>query len=117
MGHREPDAKPSRRPPKKGTGASVAASVVVTVVRSGGIAGMRRQWQAAPDPDEAPRWRAMVESCPWDDPGTDAGGADRFIWSIRADDGDDVAREAEVPDSHLEGPWRTLVDAVRDAAG
>lgn len=90
--------------------------MVVTVVRSGGIAGMRRQWRAAPPPEEVPRWRELVASCPWDDPGTDAEGADRFTWSIRAADDAATPREAEVPDSRLDGPWRALVDAVRAAA-
>lgn len=90
-------------------------TLVVTVVRTGGIGGMRRQWRVAPDAADAGRWREMLATCPWDEPFASATGADRFVWRIRADDDAD-RHEAEVPDSALEGAWRDLVDAVRAAA-
>ena len=90
--------------------------VVIVVVRSGGVAGIRRHWQAEPPDDDAPRWIELIERCPWDD-GDDAEespGADRFIWRIRAQT-PGGERERELPESRLSGPWRELVDAVRDA--
>lgn len=90
-----------------------APAVVVTVIRSGGLAGRRRQWRAEPAPDDTPRWKTLVDRCPWDDAGGDAAGADRFVWIIRVTD---PPREAELPDSRLDGPWRELVEAVRAAA-
>ena len=39
--------------------------VVIAVVRTGGIAGIRRKWQVEPDPAETHHWIAMVDSCPW----------------------------------------------------
>ncbi|HTN55963.1 MAG TPA: protealysin inhibitor emfourin [Microbacterium sp.] len=92
--------------------------IVVAVVRTGGIAGLRRRWRVEPEPEQAPQWVALVERCPWDEQ-TDAGArpdasADRYVWSIHA-----VLREEQrervVPDTQLHGAWRELVDAVRDA--
>ncbi|WP_455904085.1 protealysin inhibitor emfourin [Microbacterium sp.] len=89
--------------------------VVIAVVRTGGIAGIRRKWQVEPDPAETHHWIAMVDSCPWDaDSDTDSG-ADRFVWLIRARTPSEE-RERELPDSALDGPWRELVDAVREAS-
>jgi hypothetical protein len=92
--------------------------IVVAVVRTGGIAGLRRRWRVEPEPEQAPQWVALVERCPWDEQ-TDAAArpdasADRYVWSIHA-----VLREEQrervVPDTQLHGAWRELVDAVRDA--
>lgn len=89
--------------------------VVIAVVRTGGIAGIRRQWRVEAEPDEAGEWIDLIDGCPWDEE-TDAGtGADRYVWSIRARTPSE-RRERDVPDSALDGPWRTLVEAVRTAA-
>lgn len=91
-----------------------AARVVIAVVRTGGIAGIRRRWRVEPDPDEAGDWIALIERCPWDEaPG--GSGADRFVWSIRVRTPSE-RREQELPDDALDGPWRELVDAVRAAS-
>ena len=91
------------------------AQVVIAVVRTGGIAGIRRQWQVEPDPAESSDWIAMIESCPWDADADDTTGADRFVWLIRVRTPSEK-RERELPDSALDGPWRQLVDAVRAAS-
>lgn len=91
------------------------AHVVIAVVRSGGIAGIRRQWRVEAEAPDAEDWIALIDRCPWDDEDEPAPGADRFIWSIRARTPVE-RRERELPDSALEGPWRALVDAVREAA-
>ena len=95
----------------------------MTVVRSGGIAGLRRQWQACPDGEAAAEWSALIDRCPWDAPRSEPSGADRFCWRVSAEAGP-VRREAELPDADVRGPWRALIDAVRawpdvtpDAAG
>jgi len=88
--------------------------VVIAVVRTGGIAGIRRRWRVEPDPDDASQWIALIERCPWDDEGADDSGADRFVWTIRARTPSEK-RERDLPDSQLSGPWRELVDAVRRA--
>jgi hypothetical protein len=87
-------------------------TITVIVARTGGIAGMRREWRAEPPPKEEPHWIALIEECPWDaDPG-DAGGADRFVWNIEAHCGP-RQKQAELPDRAVQGPWRELVDEVR----
>lgn len=87
--------------------------VLVAVVRTGGIAGVRRQWQVDPPHDELPRWIALIERCPWEETPDDGGVADRFVWTIRVRT-PDVERERDVRDGDLAGPWRALVDAVRE---
>lgn len=91
------------------------ARIVITVVRTGGIAGMRRHWQVEPPVDESPHWVTLIEQCPWDATCEEPQGADRYVWSIRAHTPAD-RRERDVPDGELSGPWRDLVDAVRDAS-
>lgn len=89
--------------------------LVVRVLRSGGFAGLRREWTAAPEPEEAPRWQSLIDDCPWDEASEVAPprGADRFVWRISATCVDEPPRRAELPDAELQGPWRELVDEVR----
>ena len=98
--------------PSDSGSAAAERPLVVTVVRSGGIAGMRRRWRAQPSAADLPRWRELVAGCPWDAPVPAATGADRYTWHIVAEDGA-RPREAALPDGSLDGPWRRLVDAVR----
>ena len=89
---------------------------LIVVIRTGGIAGIRRRWHVEPPREEEPRWIELIDRCPWDDPaGAQQPGADRYVWSIRARTPSE-RRERELPDSALDGPWRTLVEAVRTAA-
>jgi hypothetical protein len=86
----------------------------VAVVRTGGIAGIRRQWRVTPADDDAERWVELVESCPWDASEAPDAGVDRYVWTIRARiPGHECVRK--IPDGQLAGPWRELVDAVRAA--
>lgn len=89
--------------------------VVIAVVRTGGIAGIRRRWRVEAPREEAGEWIALIDSCPWDDPPADEAGADRFVWSIRVRTPSE-RREQDLPDGALDGPWRELVDAVRAAS-
>ncbi len=89
---------------------------VIVVVRSGGIAGLSKQWRAEPEPERLPRWRELVDSCPWDETPSAAPGADRYQWRIEVHRGDTAVRQARLGDGQLEGPWRSLVDEVREAA-
>ena len=105
---------------------TAAVPVEVAVKRSGGFAGLTRQWVADPPAAEAPLWIELIAKCPWDAappvpgdgdvPDDDARaprGADRFTWWIRARCGDADQRETELPDDEIVGAWRELVDAVR----
>jgi len=112
-----------------------ASTLRITVTRSGGIAGLSPRWtvEAEAEPDGA-EWLALVDSCPWDDEGADVDtGADRFVYTIRvlmqppeADKAESPVdqttptvpeeRGARIPEKKLDGPWRELVDRVKDTA-
>jgi len=88
----------------------------IVVVRSGGIAGLSREWRAEPDPEREPRWCDLVESCPWDATPPPSRGPDRFQWRIEVHTGGDAVHRARLGDTQVAGPWRTLIDEVRQAA-
>lgn len=96
--------------------AQPGAVVTVTVVRSGGFAGLTRRWSVqAAEPDAAP-WIALVDDCPWDACRADPPAAvDRFTWSVRAIL-PAVQHRADLPETEANGPWRTLIDAVQAAS-
>lgn len=94
-----------------------APAVAVTVVRTGGFAGIPRRWRVEADAGDARFWIELIERCPWDrcsaePPAPD--GADRFTWEVWAARGDE-RRRAELVEQQVAGPWRELIDAVRDA--
>jgi hypothetical protein len=85
---------------------------MITVSRSGGVAGATRRWHVDVESDVT-EWRAVVDACPWsqvDDVDAD-GRPDRFIYVIVAD-----SRRATLPESRVTGPWRELIDRVRQQA-
>lgn len=119
--------------------------VDVHVVRSGGVAGMTREWRATATGDD--ELAAAVSACPWGgdsgsnvsgsdgtgpngsgsngsesksseskSPGSNSSARDQFFWSIS------VAGEGARPgtvtlgDSAMTGPWKSLVDIVRSRA-
>jgi hypothetical protein len=90
--------------------------VDVHVVRSGGFAGLSREWRATARGDD--ELAAAVSACPWDS----ASGAspdsarDQFSWSISV--GGEGARPGTVTlsDSDVTGPWKSLVDMVKSRA-
>ena len=101
------------------------ATVVVTVVRSGGFAGLTRRWGVQAPPADAARWRTLVDDCPWhdyddacaDQRADDASrGADRFSWTLHAMLPDATLR-ADLTETQATGPWRALIDAVREVSG
>jgi hypothetical protein len=85
--------------------------LVVTVVRTGGVAGLRREWTVEVGEDDAPAWWPLVEACPWDADLDADGVPDRFVYDLRANE-----RAARLPESRLEGPWHDLAEAVRRRA-
>ena len=86
--------------------------LLITVVRSGGFAGRRQEWQAEVAEPERDEWMPLIQACPWGHTPTDPTSRDRYLWRIEAR-GPRLRRSATVPDAHLDGPWRTLVDRVR----
>ncbi|WEG07821.1 hypothetical protein PU630_11265 [Microbacterium horticulturae] len=89
-------------------------AVSVTVVRTGGFAGLRREWNAQPPEPQRERWVMLIRQCPWDEPdaAAPAPAPDRFTWHIQAQLGADD-RSADVPETQLHGPWRDLVAEVQ----
>ena len=83
----------------------------VSVTRSGGMAGLRRTWVVVVDdlPD-SDSWRTLLGSIPWDARPRSAPQPDRYVYEIRYSH-----RHVVVPEQQLTGPWRELVDRVRDA--
>ncbi|MDO9398674.1 MAG: hypothetical protein Q7T71_19195 [Herbiconiux sp.] len=70
----------------------------ITVARTGGVAGIRPTWSVTAEREaDVDSWLSLVESCPWDasdadtstgaageaDASTQAGEADRFVYTIR----------------------------------
>ena len=81
---------------------------VISVVRSGGIAGMRQEWTIeVTTADEAERWHPIIDACPWDEDDALAN-PDGFVYTVQAAD-----HTATIPAHRLTGPWRRLVDEVR----
>ena len=91
--------------------------LLITVVRSGGFAGLRQEWQAeVGDPGERDDWMLLIQACPWGRTPTDPTSHDRYLWRIEAR-GPRLRRSATVPDAFLDGPWRALVERVRTSNG
>nr|MCW2727241.1 hypothetical protein [Aeromicrobium sp.] len=84
---------------------------VISVVRSGGFAGLRREWTIEVSaPDDAEHWRPIIDACPWDrEPGPPR--PDGFVYVVRVD-----PHCATIPEPELDEPWRQLVDEVRSRA-
>ena len=110
-------SEPSADPPvgiPVDSGAGGDDGVAIRVARSGGIAGMTRRWSVQPSGGDAAHWIVLVEQCPWDEKVPRGTGADRYSWRIEVR----IRRERHeqvIPEEHLLGPWRALVDAVQEA--
>jgi hypothetical protein len=83
----------------------------ITVIRSGGFAGISRQWsvrvEEQPDEDQ---WRELIDRLPWDRDNAAADEPDRYVYRVRC-----ARRETIIPERRLDGPWRELVEKVKDA--
>jgi len=84
----------------------------ITVTRTGGFAGLTSTWSiVVDDQPDSDSWRDLVESLPWHDRPRSAPQPDRYLYRIQCS-----RRRVTVPEQALEGPWRELVDRVRDRA-
>lgn len=81
-------------------------------MRSGGIAGLRLTWtvhvEDQPDPEE---WELLIERIPWDQTPPAPPEPDRYEYRIRCE-----PHEATLTERQVTGPWRDLVERVRDVA-
>jgi len=84
----------------------------ISVTRSGGIAGLSRTWTITvddqPDRDD---WMSLVATLPWNDRPRSAPQPDRYVYLIRCS-----RRRISLPEQRLDGPWRELVERVRERA-
>ncbi|WP_241160537.1 hypothetical protein [Microbacterium sp. Y-01] len=88
--------------------------VVVAVVRSGGIAGIRRQWRVEVESSDASEWIDLIDRCPgtrrrMPTPGPTASSGGSAPAPLRAP-------RARAPGLCPGRPWLALVQAVRAAA-
>jgi hypothetical protein len=83
----------------------------VSVTRSGGFAGLSRTWAVTVDEQpDADAWNNLLNQLPWNERTTTAPQPDRFVYEIRYS-----RRRVTLPEQQLTGPWRELVDRVRQA--
>jgi hypothetical protein len=86
--------------------------VKISVVRSGGFAGLSRQWVVIVDQrDDRDDWLRLVHDLPWRDRPHVPPQPDRFVYRIRVS-----RRQITLAEQQLSGPWRELVERVRAAA-
>ncbi|WP_350347050.1 protealysin inhibitor emfourin [Agromyces sp. G08B096] len=84
----------------------------VTVARSGGLAGLLLVWEV--DLDRQPdrdAWKGLIDGLPWDEVRAVPPEPDRFVYRIRCE-----PHEATLAERQLTGPWRELVDRVREVS-
>lgn len=87
----------------------------VVVTRTGGIAGLRREWsvdvETQPDADA---WRRQLDALPWRDADESGGRPDGFVYVVRVEDGG-AGRSVTLGEARTGSPWRALIDHVRTA--
>ena len=88
----------------------------ILVVRSGGFAGLTREWRVSSTDHPEVDWVGLVEACPWNTATAPDHARDQFVWRIEAKDTAKL-RRATVPDSNLRGAWRNLVEEVKAVNG
>ncbi len=83
----------------------------VIVSRSGGLAGIRLVWKVQvddrPDRDD---WVLLLRGIPWDDVPPQPPEPDRYTYRIQC-----PPHDATLAERQLTGPWRVLVDRVRES--
>jgi hypothetical protein len=84
----------------------------ITVVRSGGIAGISTSWEVTiDDRDDRDAWIGLIEQLPWHTVAGTRAGPDRYSYRIRC-----ARRQVTIAEPQLTGPWRELVERVQKAA-
>jgi hypothetical protein len=84
----------------------------VTVVRSGGFAGLTSNWEVViDDQDDRDSWMELIESLPWQSTPRARQLPDGYSYRITCS-----RHRITLPEQQLTGTWRELVDRVREAA-
>ncbi|NKX50923.1 hypothetical protein HER39_10165 [Arthrobacter deserti] len=85
----------------------------ISARRTGGSAGLTARWAVEVGADELERdWLAVIEACPWEETRGQESQPDRSCYDIRAGE-----RHAPLAEQQVTGPWASLVDMTRRAAG
>jgi hypothetical protein len=86
--------------------------MLLSVSRSGGLAGLRLIWEVELDnqPDRD-AWVGLIAELPWEQARPTPGEPDRYVYRIRC-----APHDATLQERQLTGPWRDLVDRVRETA-
>jgi hypothetical protein len=86
--------------------------VKITVVRSGGFAGLTSNWEVVvDDQDDRDSWIALIESLPWQSTPRARPHPDGYSYRISCS-----RHRITLPEQQLTGTWRELVDRVQQAA-
>ena len=81
----------------------------ITVTRSGGFAGLTRVWSVeVSNHSESEQWKALIDRLPWGQNDKTSEEPDRYSYLVRCDQ-----NEARISERALTGPWRELLDRVR----
>lgn len=84
----------------------------IRVVRSGGFAGLSSRWEVTiDDRDDRDAWIALIDRLPWQETSPDRQQPDRYSYRIECS-----RHRITLPEHQLTGPWRELVDRVREAS-
>jgi hypothetical protein len=84
----------------------------VIVQRSGGLAGLRLTWRVRVDEQpDAESWLLLIDELPWREAGAAEPEPDRYVYRIAC-----APHEVELAERQVTGPWRQLVDRVRETA-
>lgn len=82
----------------------------IEVSRSGGFAGLTRTWSVEVSPAEAEeRWLPLIEQAHPSE--TQDAERDRYVYHIAIG-----YHEVTVPESAVQGPWKELVEWVKNAS-
>jgi hypothetical protein len=87
----------------------------ILVVRTGGFAGLTREWRVSSADEPSVDWPALIDACPWTTRYPPGRSNDRFVWRIEASAARRT-RKATLPESSLTGSWAVLVKQVRAVA-
>lgn len=91
---------------------TMPADLTITVTRSGGFAGITREWSVSSTIDDATELYALVDACPWYSIKIDTASRDRFVYVITVHE-PRKRRAATIPESSLTGPWKSLVQRIQ----
>ncbi len=84
----------------------------VSVVRSGGIAGLTRSWEVSIEGrDDQDSWLEIIDRLPWDENKRERTTPDSYNYRIECS-----THSITLPERELTGPWRELVDRVQQAS-